>query len=635
MAAVSCNKEIETPAVPENNAPKTFVATVDGGQETKTVMGEIDETEGLATIYWNGTEQILIFGSNNSKKTYEAEVVGNQSAATFESVDDTEALTGDDYIAVYPALNDTFNASWAGTTSEPLKKLRLANIQNPVVDSFDPYAHLALATTTADDNTLEFKNVTAFIKFTVGNEKVTNPTFYGNNNEIISGNFDVVYNEGVPTVDVTAADYDYNYSASLLSSVEKDQTYYISIFPGEFEKGFTFEVEIEGNKYTKSTDKAVTIARNQILDLGVITVEPQTVTYKTVYFKPNDAWKTNNAYFAAWSWLDSSQGAWYDAVDSDNDGIYEIEVPETMANIIFASMSEGTTVDWDNKIYQTDDLTFDETKVCYVLDAKEWMTLDDAKEYVYVPDETPDETPDENISIWGLVGNFNSWNTDDTNYYMLIEGDFFVFRDFAPTMEGSTIEVKFVKIGKGWGDAIGKDGNEVPVNQVVDVYSGNAGNIKVPLGNTYDIYLHKNLNKAYFMTDGRTPYVDASSVVVGLSGGFGEEEGANWWSDPKDAYMATFTSKNLTDEAKYIGSYVYNLTNVEMKVNTAFKIRINGSWLGDTGAKVEGLALSNDTEDFTDNDFISDGNGTFNIMISFDWDGMFESNVKAVFTKVE
>ena len=60
-----------------------------------------------------------------------------------------------------------------------------------------------------------------------------------------------------------------------------------------------------------------------------------------------------------------------------------------------------------------------------------------------------------------------------------------------------------------------------------------------------------------------------------------------------------------------------------------FKVRVNGAWIGagEGGAVVEGLSVSG-----TDN-FVVGEDGTYKITISFDWDGLTQTNVKAVFSK--
>lgn len=78
----------------------------------------------------------------------------------------------------------------------------------------------------------------------------------------------------------------------------------------------------------------------------------------TYYFKPNSNWLVSNARFAVNMFGDSAND-WYDLVDSDSDGIYELNI--TSANVyttmIFVRMNPNTTENnWDNKWNQTNDI---------------------------------------------------------------------------------------------------------------------------------------------------------------------------------------------------------------------------------------------------------------------------------------
>lgn len=87
--------------------------------------------------------------------------------------------------------------------------------------------------------------------------------------------------------------------------------------------------------------------------------EPE-VTENMLYLKPNANWKQANARFAAYFW-NNSGNIWVSMVDSDNDGIYEVNLPEGYdygCNVIFCRMNPSTTANnWNNKWNQTSDLT--------------------------------------------------------------------------------------------------------------------------------------------------------------------------------------------------------------------------------------------------------------------------------------
>ena len=78
----------------------------------------------------------------------------------------------------------------------------------------------------------------------------------------------------------------------------------------------------------------------------------------TVYLKPNDDWKADNARFAVYYWDDENNNAWKDMTDVGCNGeYYQVEIPAAQVGIILCSMKGSTTTnDWNNKVYQTEDL---------------------------------------------------------------------------------------------------------------------------------------------------------------------------------------------------------------------------------------------------------------------------------------
>lgn len=88
--------------------------------------------------------------------------------------------------------------------------------------------------------------------------------------------------------------------------------------------------------------------------------EPE-VTSNVLYLKPNSNWIKDNARFAAYFFIkDTDKNAWVSMTDSDEDGYYEVNIPEgyTFGDyVIFCRMNPNTTANnWDNKWNQTSDL---------------------------------------------------------------------------------------------------------------------------------------------------------------------------------------------------------------------------------------------------------------------------------------
>ncbi|MBO5404852.1 MAG: hypothetical protein J6A13_02475 [Paludibacteraceae bacterium] len=86
----------------------------------------------------------------------------------------------------------------------------------------------------------------------------------------------------------------------------------------------------------------------------------------TIYFRPTNAWKEHNAWFAVYYWNDKKNG-WVSMEDGDGHGnLYTTEIPGGYNNLIFVrlrpSTADGYTFEnsglhWNNQWEQTKDLT--------------------------------------------------------------------------------------------------------------------------------------------------------------------------------------------------------------------------------------------------------------------------------------
>ena len=79
----------------------------------------------------------------------------------------------------------------------------------------------------------------------------------------------------------------------------------------------------------------------------------------TVYLKPNDEWKKDNARFAVHYWQADKPVGWVDMTDVGCNGdYYQAAIPAGYSNIMFVQMQPDTENDWNNKgNHQTGNLT--------------------------------------------------------------------------------------------------------------------------------------------------------------------------------------------------------------------------------------------------------------------------------------
>ena len=125
-----------------------------------------------------------------------------------------------------------------------------------------------------------------------------------------------------------------------------------------------------------------------------------------------------------------------------------------------------------------------------------YLSADTYTAYFMTDGMTPDsaDEPEPAAFEWYLVGDFNSWTPGDIAYGMTDEGDYYVFYGF----ESAGNELKF-----NAGDWSNNRGGSFAADSPVSLISG-GDNILVEAG-TYDIYLNKNTDTAWFMTPGVRP----------------------------------------------------------------------------------------------------------------------------------
>lgn len=459
LAAVSCNKELEntTPVLPEGDRV-SFVATVDGA-ETKTVMGDI--ANGEVASYWNGTERIWILDPHTEndvliegwKKAF-AGTASKAETITFTEEDENSSLEGDYYYAVYPAGDASNNATWSGE-GDAMNNVCLKGVQTPVEGSYDAQNHIAVAYTEKGNNNLAFKNVVSFVKVTVGNDDVSSVCVYNSDaKNAMSGVFTVSYNDGNPQVSNKAEANNY---AKVEGTINNGSTYYIAVLPGTYE-GFTLEYVIAGDKYSKTLKNAITIDRNKVINLGEVSFDVDPIEYTEVYMKPSTQWLADNAGFAAYTW-NASTNAWFSLIDSDSDGVFEAEIPNTFENVIFCRIKSGASNGWSNALAQTGDLTMPtDDNNAYIVYEDSWQTLDYAQNYtepeqkckLIIRVNKEIDWYDKYLYSWTTSGNLTgAWPGTKTNW-LKEDGAYYVYYyDFPYSLNGATINYIINNNGNG------------------------------------------------------------------------------------------------------------------------------------------------------------------------------------------
>ena len=260
LAAVSCIREQVTEHLSACEVV-TFEASVDGA-DTKTVLdGKVSK--------WSGQEWIQIVGSKaywfGSEKmdTPSDRAIFSYNGANGEFVESGAIM------AVYPAGNKPYTLG-----DEAVSGVSIKTSQNAIEGSYDKDAALMVAYADAKDGSLQYKNVHALLKFTMGSENIGKVTFWGTladgSTALVSGSGSVLYNAGNPVFTPLAIKDGGAAYVELLNDAKfkKDAVYYIAVAPGKFK---SVTVEFDGiSAKSKTFDTPYEIRRNTILDLGTL-----------------------------------------------------------------------------------------------------------------------------------------------------------------------------------------------------------------------------------------------------------------------------------------------------------------------------------------------------------------------------
>ena len=252
-----------------------------------------------------------------------------------------------------------------------------------------------------------------------------------------------------------------------------------------------------------------------------------------------------------------------------------------------------------------------------------WFDLTNKKVYIMTPDKpiseavgggaTPPTPPTPADDVWGLVGTITNW-ADKADINLVAEGDWLVAKGIALT---TSDEFKFRTNGTWGTERTTSSAEPVSPNTEYPAAPG-AGNIKVAVDGTYDIYLAKTLDKFYVMEQGLTPgqtpepeepEFEAKASEWGIVGD------VNGWNAP-DITMYTTPTEGL-----------FVARNTQMPAGN-FKIRANNKW--DDTANY-GLAVAGNVEVDHVYDLVCSGGSGNMTLVAGTYDIWFDLTNKKVY----
>lgn len=244
-----------------------------GEQVSMTFTAEIPQDAPLTrtqlvegnAVYWTEGDRIAVWSIGGSTKNEFTAVSIEGSKATFSG----EAEEADSYVAVYPYSAAEKDPGTSG--SSDYFKFNVPAAQTAVAGTFATNLAPSWAKTTEGSTKLEFHNLCALVKFTIG--------------EDIAGKGTVTF-QSISSDDIIAGDgfkYFYNYNnlekatvntshrITLSGTFEAGQSYYMVMAPSYLEFGFSLLFETgDGRLYRKTTGKGFSLEAGKIKNLGTL-----------------------------------------------------------------------------------------------------------------------------------------------------------------------------------------------------------------------------------------------------------------------------------------------------------------------------------------------------------------------------
>ena len=251
--------------------PMTFTA---GGAQTRTSLQPADE-EGQSAVHWTAGDAIAIWDGTATNK-FTTEDAGATAKFTGEV---TEGSTA--YTAFYP-----YTADGTLTFTDGTLTFTLPAAQTAKVGSFAEGLNPSWAQDTDGSHKLEFQNLCALAKFTVGTDGVTEVVLTANgDDDALAGSLTYTIGAGgaegtlkaaeegasrsVTLTGTKAAEEGASRSVTLTGTFESGKTYYFVVAPGTLAGGITLRYTGgDGKTYVKTTSNPVAFTAGVIADLG-------------------------------------------------------------------------------------------------------------------------------------------------------------------------------------------------------------------------------------------------------------------------------------------------------------------------------------------------------------------------------
>lgn len=269
IMAVACTEMVE----PEKQLPGTYMTFGARGQEhvcAKTML------QNNLEVIWEDGDAVAIFDDDCREWNMSQMMIhpGNPKIAYFSGECKRESAY---WYAVYPS------ASAESIDSDGNITAVLSSEQAARPGSFATNTNLAVAYTEDAEDGLDFQNVCGLLAITVQNEGIVSIEIKANekNSGALCGTAVIALgNNGAPVIQrITSAQG----SVTLSGNFEKGQTYYMTVFPGEYSgMSLTYTDDLRGRAVYTSNDPLV-VLQNTVTALAEFEVPSEKFVYDSIW----------------------------------------------------------------------------------------------------------------------------------------------------------------------------------------------------------------------------------------------------------------------------------------------------------------------------------------------------------------
>ena len=281
----SCSIQEENYETPQQDDLIFYASFEQRGEEGTKVYANED-----LLLRWNEDDRVSIFNRNSYNQQYRFAGETGDNAGGFRKVETEEFVTGNpitNVVSVYPYQEST------KITEDGTLSVTLPAEQHYAENSFGLGANSMVSVTS--DNFLQYKSVGGFLRISLYGEGVTvsSITLKGNNGEKLAGKATITMPvDGTPTAVMSDDATDVvtlvcDSPVALGATAEESVDFWFVVPPVTFSQGF--QIKVVGNRgiFEKTTEKAITIERNNLSKMSPIEVE-LSAPRNTIYYTSTD-----------------------------------------------------------------------------------------------------------------------------------------------------------------------------------------------------------------------------------------------------------------------------------------------------------------------------------------------------------